>query len=168
MEITSEAPSKLLINRAVTNNSKFRRIKLSPALIDYRKAYDSMPHTWIWVHNTKNRHQELHVAVENNSGSQQVPATVAQVNIKYGIYQGDSLSPLLFCIGLNSLSQIITKSGYGYKFKSGATISHLLYMDDIKLYAKNERDIDSLIHLTRIYSEDIGMSFGLEVWPDDS
>ena len=88
--------------------------------------------------------------------------SVAQVNIKCDIYQGDARSPLLFCIGLNPLSQIITKSGYGYKFKSGATISHLLYMDDIKLYAKNERDIDSLIHLTRIYSEDIGMSFGLE------
>ncbi|TWW67382.1 hypothetical protein D4764_02G0004230 [Takifugu flavidus] len=35
-------------------------------------------------------------------------------------------------------------------------------MDDIKLYAKNERDIDSLIHLTRFYSKDIGMSFGLD------
>ena len=35
-------------------------------------------------------------------------------------------------------------------------------MDDIKLYAKNERDIDSLIHLTRIYSNDIRMTFGLD------
>ena len=34
-------------------------------------------------------------------------------------------------------------------------------MDDIKLYAKTEQDIDSLIHLTRIYSKDIRMSFGL-------
>ncbi|TWW73339.1 hypothetical protein D4764_15G0007330 [Takifugu flavidus] len=58
--------------------------------------------------------------------------------------------------------QIITKSGYEYQFQSGTTVSHLLYMDDIKLYAKNERDIDSLIHLTRIYSKDIGMSFGLD------
>ncbi|TWW71637.1 hypothetical protein D4764_16G0001340 [Takifugu flavidus] len=33
--------------------------------------------------------------------------------------------------------------------------SHLLYMDDIKLYAKSVCDIDSLIHLTRIYSKDI-------------
>ena len=39
-------------------------------------------------------------------------------------------------------------------------ISHLLYTDDIKLYSKNERDIDSLIHLARIYSNDIRMSFG--------
>ncbi|TWW64501.1 Transcription factor 7-like 1-B HMG box transcription factor 3-B [Takifugu flavidus] len=34
--------------------------------------------------------------------------------------------------------QIITKSGRGSQFRSGTTISHLLYMDDIKLYAKNE------------------------------
>ncbi|XP_069607092.1 uncharacterized protein [Ranitomeya imitator] len=65
-------------------------------------------------------------------------------------------------IGLNPLSQIITECGYGYKFKSGSTISHLLYMDVLKLYAKNERDINSLICLTRICSKDIGRSFGLE------
>ena len=29
------------------------------------------------------------------------------------------------------------------------------------LYAKNEQDIDSLIHLTRMFSSDIGMTFGL-------
>ena len=81
------------------------------------------------------------------------------------VYTGislDALSPLLFCIGLNPLSQIITNTGYGYRFRSGATISHLLYMDDIKLYARSEREIDSLIHTTRIYSDDIGMSFGLD------
>ncbi|XP_069610576.1 cytochrome P450 2C42-like [Ranitomeya imitator] len=63
---------------------------------------------------------------------------------------------------LNLLSQIITESGYGYKFKSGSTISHLVYLDDIKLYAKNKRDFNSVIHLTRIYSADIEMSSRLE------
>lgn len=67
---------------------------------------------------------------------------------------------VLFCIGLNHLSHI-TKSRYGYKF-CGVTISHLLCMADIKLYAKHEQYFDSLIHHTRIYSNDIGMSFGLE------
>ena len=49
---------------------------------------------------------------------------------------------------------------YGYRFKSGTTINHLLYMDDIKRYAKNEQDIGSLIHLTRVFSSDIDMTFG--------
>ena len=34
-------------------------------------------------------------------------------------------------------------------------------MDDIKLYAKNEQDIDLLIHLTWVFSSDIGIKFGL-------
>ena len=62
----------------------------------------------------------------------------SQANIKCGIYQGDALSPLLFCIGLNPLSHITTKSGYGYGFQSRATIIHLLYMDDIKLYVMTD------------------------------
>ena len=62
----------------------------------------------------------------------------------------------------NPLSAIIDMTGYGYRLRNGAVVSHLLYMDDIKLYAKSERDIDSLIHTTRLYSNDIGMSFGLE------
>lgn len=31
---------------------------------------------------------------------------IAQVTIKRGIYQGEALSPLLFCPGLNHLSEI--------------------------------------------------------------
>ena len=67
---------------------------------------------------------------------------------------------MLFCMALNPLSALLDKSTYGYRFKSGTTIN-LLYMDDIKLYAKNEQDIDSLLHLTRVFSSDIGMTFVL-------
>ena len=37
-----------------------------------------------------------------------------------------------------------------------------MYMDDIKLFAKNEKEIETLIHAVRIYSQDIEMEFGLE------
>ena len=35
-------------------------------------------------------------------------------------------------------------------------------MDDIKLFAKKWKDLDTLIHNVRIYSQDIGMEFGIE------
>ena len=35
-------------------------------------------------------------------------------------------------------------------------------MDDIKLFAKNEKELETLIHAVRIYSQDIGMKFGIE------
>ena len=37
-----------------------------------------------------------------------------------------------------------------------------MYMDDIKLFAKNEKELEILIHAVRIYSQDIGMEFGIE------
>ena len=35
-------------------------------------------------------------------------------------------------------------------------------MDDIKLFAKNEKEPETLIHAVIIYSQDIGMEFGIE------
>ena len=35
-------------------------------------------------------------------------------------------------------------------------------MDDINLFAKNEKELETLIHAVRIYSQDIGMEFGIE------
>jgi hypothetical protein len=35
-------------------------------------------------------------------------------------------------------------------------------MDDLKLYEKKEREIDSLINTARIFSDDIDIKFGLE------
>ena len=37
-----------------------------------------------------------------------------------------------------------------------------MYMDDIKLFSKNEKELETLIHTIRIYSQDIGMEFGIE------
>ena len=37
-----------------------------------------------------------------------------------------------------------------------------MYMEDIKLFAKKEKEQETLIHTVRIYSQDIGMEFGIE------
>ena len=35
-------------------------------------------------------------------------------------------------------------------------------MDDLKLYAKTEEELDSLVQTVRVFSEDIGMKFSIE------
>ena len=35
-------------------------------------------------------------------------------------------------------------------------------MDDIKLFGKNEKELEILIYAIRIYSQNIGMEFGIE------
>ena len=37
-----------------------------------------------------------------------------------------------------------------------------MYMDDIKLFAQSEKELETIIHEVRIYSQDIGMEFGIE------
>ena len=83
------------------------------------------------------------------------------IDINSGIFQGDSLSPLLFCIALIPLSQQLNNTGYGYKIEN-KVIDHLFFMDDLKLYAKNDSELEGLLHTVKKFSDDIGMSFGLD------
>ena len=74
-----------------------------------------------------------------------------EVHIRRGIFQGDSLSPLLFVITMRPLPVILRKIGLGYQTsKMAAKISHLLYMDDFKLYSKTEAALESLQHRQNI------------------
>ena len=41
-------------------------------------------------------------------------------------------------------------------------ISHLLYMDDIKLYAKSKKELHKLIGEVKVFSDQIKMKFGLD------
>jgi len=63
------------------------------------------------------------------------------VNISCGIFQGDCFSPLLFIMSLIPLTFLLRKCSMGYILVSGHVINHLLYMDDLKLYAKSEREV---------------------------
>ena len=62
------------------------------------------------------------------------------MRIRCGILKGDSLSPLLFCMALIPLSQLLNSTGYGYKIME-KKINHLFYMDDLKLYAQNDDEL---------------------------
>ena len=71
---------------------------------------------------------------------------LGSVPIRRGIFQGDSFSPLLFVIALLPLTHILRDTGMGYQLaKNGAKVHHLFFMDDLKLYGKNEKQINSLI-----------------------
>ena len=59
---------------------------------------------------------------------------LGKVEIKQGIFQGDSLSPLVFVLALIPLSLILRKTKAAYEFsESKKKINHLLFMDDLKL-----------------------------------
>ena len=92
----------------------------------------------------------------------EVPGTV---DIKRGIFQGDSLSPLLFVMVMIPLSMILNEdeSNKGVELgNADGKVNHLLFMDDLKLYARGEDELASLVSVVEGYSRDIGMEFGME------
>ena len=61
------------------------------------------------------------------------------------------------------LNHILRKFTAGHKLsRLHEKINHLMYTADIKLFAKNEKELETLIHAVRIYSQDIGKEFGIE------
>ena len=46
--------------------------------------------------------------------------------------------------------------------ESKGKISRLLFMEDLKLYSRSEKRLDSLVQTVCVFSEDIGMKFGTE------
>ena len=52
------------------------------------------------------------------------------------------------------------KAGYDLAGCRGA-VNHLLFMDDLKLYGKSEKQVDTLLNTVRVFSQDIGMQFGI-------
>ena len=61
------------------------------------------------------------------------------------------------------LSLILRKAKAAYEFsESKEKINDLLFMDDLKLYSRSEKGLDSLVQTVRVFSENIGMEFGIE------
>ena len=73
-----------------------------------------------------------------------------------------SLSPLLFLLDVVSFSLILKKLNACYLWvKKEYKLNHLLFMDDLKLYAKSEEQEKTLVGTVHVFSTDIGMEFGI-------
>ena len=77
-----------------------------------------------------------------------------------GIFQGDSLSLLLFVVALIPVTIILRTLKQGYSLGKGKEkLNHLLFMNDLKLYGSNDNEIDSLVKVVKSVSGDIGIQF---------
>ena len=163
---------QLLINKMIYEEVTQARKNLVTVWLDYQKAFDSVPHSWI---------------IESLELAKVPPAiikaieqlmykwkTQARLNgetsnietdfISYlrGILQGDTLSLILFVLSVNPLPFLL-KNHEGYKIKNikKNNITNLFFVDDLKLYAQNIEKMIKILEIVTTFSQDVGMSFGI-------
>ena len=80
---------------------------------------------------------------------------------KQHYFQGYYLFPLFFCLALIPLTTELNRTGYGYKICE-KSINYLFYMDDLKMFAKDDHELEGLLQTVKKFSDDIDMKFELE------
>ena len=152
------------------------RKNLVTVWLDYQKAFDSVPHSWI---------------IESFELAKVPPAIIkaieqlmykwkpqARLNgetsnietdfISYlrGILQGDTLSLILFVLSVNPLPFLL-KNHEGYKIKNikKNNITNLFFVDDLKLYAQNIEKMIKILEIVTTFSQDVGMSLAYQNAP---
>jgi hypothetical protein len=162
---------------ADAQNQKQRPI--SVGWIDYAKAFDSVPHAYIqWLFRVMQVPEPLRKFLKGLMKSWKViyeaksPRGKTErssfLRIGSGVLQGDSFSPLLFCLAMVPISHALNNTKCGYKTASGKlnkmqlTLSHQFYMDDLKLYADSADSLNKLLRTVETISSAISMKVNLK------
>jgi len=143
--------SQLIISKAIYEDCRRRNKILSIAWIDYQKAFDSVPHSWV------EKPIEL-VGVNSKivrfcnylwrTGTQGLffkktgsNAVTTHSDTKRNIPRRLPFD-IIFCTALITLTNELNRADFRYQVHgTGRKISHLLYMDDLKLLGRKENDL---------------------------
>ena len=129
-----QTKDQLLIDKTVLRDCKKRHTNLAMAWIDYKKAYDMVPHSWISecleMFGIANNVQDF---LNNSMKSWKLELnasekTLGEVDIRRGIFQGDSLSQLLFVLSMVPLTWLLRRAKAGYEWgNKGLKLNHLFF-----------------------------------------
>ena len=91
-----------------------------------------------------------------------------EIAIERGIFQGDSVSPTLFCVCFSVMSYDIQDLELGYTLgvpdmrNGGQMITHTLLMDDLKIYSTSYQLLEKVIKKIPHVMEATGLNLSLE------
>ncbi|TBU10710.1 reverse transcriptase, partial [Hamiltosporidium tvaerminnensis] len=139
-----QALLNIALNKEYGNN-------LKATWIDVKKAYDSIDHAY------------LTQCIENLNLPDWILKFIKKID--RGILQGDSLSPLLFVLCMDPLSRNLNEKYTKVTVQTDAeshSTNHLLFIDDLKLLAKDSSTLSAMTGEAKEFLEVIGLEINKE------
>ena len=141
---------QLLINKVVSEEVRKYHRNLVTIWLDYKKAYDSVPQEWITeTLRLAKVPDRIITAIENIMKAWKTELSlptsnrtiyIGEILYRKGLLQGDYLSIILFILSLNPCSYLLNEAeGYkmGVNEERNKSLTHLLFVDVMKLYTSN-------------------------------
>ena len=162
------AKEQALLNLAI-NKSNGNQLKT--VWIDVKKAFDSVSHDYLMAC-IKSLNLPIWITdfIKATSESWNLEVRLKGVKIldkqvKRGILQGDSLSPLLFVLCMDPLSKKLNSKFEKVSVKTNGDshlTNHLLFIDDLKLISTKDTVLKEMVEETKTFFKTIGLEINKE------
>ena len=165
---------QLIIDRAIMDEVKGQQRNLAVAFYDYQKAYDMVRHDWmIRVYQWMGVPEKLIEVVKKLMKGWKTKLEVTEnrkkivsrlINVTRGFLQGDSFSPVGFCLTEVPVAMLMEGSD-GYKMGKGGERrvkrTHSLFIDDLKIYQETHQKLQIVNEMIVKASMDTGACYGV-------
>ena len=155
----------LITFKTVIDDAEMHEKDLFVMYLDFSKAYDSVEHDMIkrTLLHYKIPHTIIDIIMnlydENTAHIFTPHGRTESIEIKNGVKQGDTLSPLLFTLFVNPLLTKLKNSNLGYKFHNNEQIHipNIAYCDDITLIAESAEKMEKMAKIVMDFCDYTGM-----------
>ncbi|KHJ80270.1 reverse transcriptase [Oesophagostomum dentatum] len=149
-----------ILDQTVIRDAMRHKKELHMLWVDLTKAFDSLSHGSIrwavkqWgVPSDVRRMLTVLMSLQSVRYYGWVNGRVrrsSRLQIRNGLMQGDTLSPLLFCLAIAPTSHWIRQNVKPYRTQTGSSVrsegvlelGHILYMDDLKIYTPEREGLE--------------------------
>ena len=165
---------QLIIDRCIMDEVKQHHRNLAVAFYDYKKAYDNVHHDWMlrvyqWIGIPADVIQLISKFMDLWKTRLEVwskgeKLTSRWINISCGFLQGDSYSPVGFCISEIPVCRLLQQSrGYrmGQPGNRDVIRTHSLFVDDLKVYQESHELLRVVNEVIVQASHDTGACYGV-------
>ena len=166
---------ELIIDNAIMDEVRSKQRNLAVAFYDYQKAYDMVRHDWMLrVYRWMGVPEEIVKVLIKLMDGWKTRLEVTDdgkirrsrmIEIKRGFLQGDSYSPVGFCLTEIPVTMLLEESsGYMMRFDGENYVkrTHSLFIDDLKVYQENHQKLEIENEMIVQASRDTGACYGVK------